>query len=88
MQMNNKEPILTIIVPTYNHSKYVIEALNSIKSKHNKNIQIVICDDASSDDTASQAQNWVKTNEHRYHSVLFTKNNCNQGVTKTLNTMI
>lgn len=88
MHAKKIEPILTITVPTYNHSKYVTEALNSIQSKYNEDIQIVICDDASIDDTANQAQNWIKTNEHRYHSVLFTKNSRNQGVTKTLNTMI
>jgi Glycosyl transferase family 2 len=44
-------PLLSVIVPNYNHSRYLPERLNSILDQGIKNIEILLFDDASSDDS-------------------------------------
>lgn len=45
------QPKLSICIPTYNRASYLDECLNSIISQVNDNIEIVISDNASTDDT-------------------------------------
>ncbi|EXY25104.1 glycosyltransferase family 2 protein, partial [Bacteroides fragilis] len=47
----NDNLLVTVCVLTYNSSCYVLDTLNSIKEQTYKNIEIIICDDASSDTT-------------------------------------
>lgn len=42
---------IDILIPTYNGSKYINETINSILSQSFKNFRIIICDDASKDNT-------------------------------------
>lgn len=42
---------ITVGIPVYNDSKYVIEAVNSVRYQSHKDIEILILDDASTDDT-------------------------------------
>lgn len=42
---------IDILIPTYNGSKYISETINSILSQSYKNFRIIVCDDASKDNT-------------------------------------
>ena len=42
---------IDILIPTYNGSKYISETINSILSQSFKNFRIIVCDDASKDNT-------------------------------------
>lgn len=44
-------PLVSICIPTYNGAKYLQQALDSILSQTYKNIEVVISDDASEDET-------------------------------------
>ena len=44
-------PIISIIVPVYNTERYLLECLNSIMAQTYENIEIVIVDDASTDNS-------------------------------------
>ncbi len=50
LESNNFLPI-SIIIPTYNSSKFIEESLNSVLNQTYKNIEVVIIDDGSTDDT-------------------------------------
>jgi glycosyltransferase involved in cell wall biosynthesis len=43
--------LITIIIPTYNQAQYIANAVKSVLQQSYKNIQIIIADDGSSDDT-------------------------------------
>lgn len=44
--------VLSVCIPTYNRSKYTAAAINSVlKYSHGVSIEIVVCDNASTDDT-------------------------------------
>jgi glycosyltransferase involved in cell wall biosynthesis len=45
------QPLVSIIIPIYNQSAHVDELINNIKSFTYKNIEVIIGDDCSTDDT-------------------------------------
>lgn len=57
MNCNN---LVSICIPTYNGSKYLKEALDSVKIQTYKNIEIIISDDKSNDDTLLICENFKK----------------------------
>lgn len=67
--MTNK--LLTICIPTYNRSKYLKECLSSVLisvAGHERDIEIVISDNASTDDTGDIARAFQETYPWiRYH---------------------
>lgn len=81
-------PLVSIIVITYNSSKYVLETLESAKAQTYQNIELIITDDGSTDDTIQICEKWLLTNEKRFSRskiVTVIKNtgtsaNCNRGL--------
>ncbi len=47
----NKQPWLSVIIPTYNGSKYLVSALDSVVVQQDPEIECVIIDDGSTDET-------------------------------------
>ena len=45
------KPLVSIIVITYNSAKFVLETLESAKAQTYQNIELIISDDCSSDNT-------------------------------------
>lgn len=52
----------TVIISTYNGSKYIIEQLKSIMNQSEKPDEVLICDDSSSDNTVPLIQDFIKKN--------------------------
>lgn len=68
MLLNQKyeQDLVSIIVITYNSVKYVIDALESAKAQTYKDIELIISDDASKDDTVKLCRKWVDENRNRF----------------------
>lgn len=50
--MDNKyKPLISVCIPTYNGEKFLQEALDSVKSQTYENIEIIVSDDLSKDNT-------------------------------------
>lgn len=47
----NDKPLVSVVVPTHNDSKYIKEAISSIVNQTYDNLEIVVIDDFSSDNT-------------------------------------
>ena len=83
-----KQPLVSIIVITYNSSKYVLETLESAKAQTYQNIELIVSDDCSIDNTVEICREWIENNKERFvRTELITaeKNtgipaNCNRGV--------
>lgn len=46
--------LVSVIIPTYNRARYVVEAINSVKAQTYRHTQIIVVDDGSADDTAQR----------------------------------
>lgn len=74
-------PLVSIICMCYNHEKYVVESLNSVINQSYKNIQLIITNDSSRDDSDKKIKTWLLN----YPDVIYIKNSINLGNTKTFN---
>jgi alpha-1,3-rhamnosyltransferase len=80
-----KKPLVSIVVPIYNHEKYLEECLNSFLKLEYSNFEIVLCNDGSTDQSLEIADAWVKAHQSVKVKLLTQEN---QGICKTLNRLI
>lgn len=55
-----KSPIITVIVPAYNVGKYIEECLHSITVQTFRDFEVVVVNDASTDDTLHRIRNFIR----------------------------
>lgn len=65
-RINDISPLVSVRVITYNSSKTVIETLDSIKNQTYKNIELIISDDCSPDNTVEVCEAWLAENKDRF----------------------
>lgn len=82
-----KYPLVSIIIPCYNHEKYVVEALNSILDDTYPNKEIVVINDGSTDNSNNLINHWVSQHYANHLSIKY-KNRSNKGLCATLNEML
>ena len=78
----NNPPLVSVIAVCYNHQKYVVETLDSIINQTYSNIQLIIMDDCSSDNSVQVIQQWIDINNI---DCVFISHQQNKGLCKTLN---
>lgn len=74
-------PLVTVICLCYNHANFVIEALESVLNQTYSNVELLIADDFSTDNSVKVIENWLK----QHPEIPFLVNTKNQGNTKTFN---
>lgn len=88
IEKDKSNPLVSIIVITYNSSKYVLETLESAKNQTYKNIELIISDDGSQDETIVLCRNWISKNKEEFvrtELISVPSNtgipaNCNRGI--------
>lgn len=78
-------PLVSIVVITYHSREYVIDTLNSILQLTYKNIELVISDDGSNDDTVKVCSEWLKINGASFVNFKIITNNVNTGIPANCN---
>ena len=86
-KIENKKPLVSIVVVTYNSSQYVLETLESAKAQTYRNIELIVTDDCSTDNTVEVCRDWMEENKERFvrtELITVEKNtgispNCNRG---------
>lgn len=76
----SSNPKVSIIIPCFNQSKYIGEAITSALNQTYANIEIVIINDASTDDSKSIIENFAQ----KYRNIVFLNNEENKGVVQTM----
>ena len=64
------EPLVSVLVPAYNHEGYIEECILSIAAQDYKNIELIIIDDGSTDGTWKKITQLEKTLEGRFARML------------------
>ncbi len=59
-------PKVSVIIPTYNRPHYVGEAIDSVLGQTSKDLEIIIVDDGSTDDTKQLLKDYLNDNRIKY----------------------
>jgi glycosyltransferase involved in cell wall biosynthesis len=78
------EPLVSIIIPSYNRAEKIIDALKSIQMQTYSNYEIIVVDDGSKDNTVEKLQPLVSKNKH----LRLIKHEKNKGAQAARNTGI
>ena len=68
------QPLVSVIVPAYNAAKRVAGTLRSIIEQDYENLEIIVVNDASTDDTLNVAEQTLKTSGRAYKVITHEKN--------------
>ena len=80
-------PLVSIIVPLYNHAQYIEATLESFANEGHPNLEVVIIDDGSKDDSFAVAQAWLASHPNSFTNAILERQE-NAGITKTLNRLV
>ena len=81
-------PLVSIIIPCYNHQQFVKDSLESILGQTYGNMEVLICDDCSIDESYRIIKEYeIRLNE-KCKRVVILRNTLNLGVTKNINRML
>lgn len=79
-------PLVTVVTPSYNNSKTIFGAIDSVLMQSYPNIQYIVCDDASNDFDGEEIIKYIrKKNTGNIVDLIVTRNDSNLGITKNLN---
>ena len=81
-----KEPLVSVIMPSYNSKKYVLESITSVINQSYSNWELIIVDDCSIDGSASYISDLIK--ELGDDRIIFSKQKINNGPAFTRNIAI
>lgn len=79
------EPLVSVVIITYNSSRYLLETLDSIHAQSYQNIELVISDDHSPDNTVALAEDWIARHGQRFARCYVRAGRENLGITGNVN---
>ncbi|MBS0561663.1 MAG: glycosyltransferase [Proteobacteria bacterium] len=79
------EAQVTVAIPLHDYAGYVTEALDSVAAQTLEALDLVVVDDASTDDSLDVARDWIERNHRRFNRVLLLRNRANAGLARTRN---
>lgn len=82
--MKKNNTLVSIMIPVYNAESFIAECIDSILCQSYKNIELIIGDDFSTDNTVSVVESYLKIDDR----IKFIKNNKNLGITRNCNNIL
>ena len=80
-----KEPLVSVVVITYNSSKTIIETLESIRTQTYQNVELIVTDDCSKDNTVEIVKAWFNSYIEKFVHAEIIVNDKNAGVSANVN---
>ena len=82
--MTNQKDKISIIMAVYNSAPFLKSSIESILNQTHQNLELIICDDKSTDDSCEIIESYAKKDSR----IVFLKNNENLGASSTRNKCI
>ena len=82
--MNKNQELVSVIMSTYNSEKKIKDSIESILNQTYENLELLIVDDFSHDNTVNEIEKYIIKNEN----IKLFKNKENIGLTKSLNFLL
>jgi glycosyltransferase involved in cell wall biosynthesis len=79
-KMRDDNPLVSIVLPTYNGSRYIAQSINSCLDQSYKNIELIIVDDCSIDNTPKIVASYTDKR------IKYIRHKINKGLPAALNT--
>ena len=80
--------MVSVCVITFNSAKYIIETLDSVRQQSFSDIELIISDDCSTDDTVILCQKWLDRDKNLFVKVKLITSIKNAGVVTNINRAI
>lgn len=84
MLLDKKNPLVSVVIPCYNHAKFVRETIQSVINQDYQNIELIIIDDGSKDNSADVIREMMPACQARFARFDF-RCRPNKGLCATLN---
>ena len=82
--MKNRLPLVSVIIPCYNHQTYIQDSIQSILDQTYTNIELIVIDDGSKDQSVAKIEEMLEQCKTRFEYVYFNTRT-NKGLCATLN---
>jgi len=82
----NEYPLVSVIIPFYNHNKFIKKTLDSILEDSYPNKEIIIINDGSTDSDDSNILSWLEKHKDSIKIIYIKREN--KGLTKTFNELV
>lgn len=79
-----EQPLVSVVIPCYNHEKFVMDCIQSVIDQTYQNIELIIIDDGSKDGSVDKIQEMLEKCQHRFTHFEF-RYRPNRGLSATLN---
>ena len=81
----SSSPVVSIVVVSYNSEKFILDTLESIFSQTYENIELIITDDSSTDNTIVICEEWLVNHSSHFVRTKLIKAEINTGVSANAN---
>ena len=82
------QDLISIIIPSFNHEKFITSTIKSIINQTFRNLELIIIDDNSTDNTKNAVLSLENECRKRFAKFKFIKKEQNKGINNSLNTGI
>lgn len=79
--MQESNPLVSVVIAAYNSESFIKETLDSVLSQTYRNLEILVCDDASSDRTVDIVKSYKEKDER----IILIENRENLGISLNMN---
>jgi alpha-1,3-rhamnosyltransferase len=84
IENDDSHPLVSVVIPSYNHAVYIQECITSVIAQDYQNIELIVIDDGSCDDSVKMIQELVPACQKRFVRFEF-RSRSNKGLPATMN---
>lgn len=85
MKLIEDEGLVSVVVISYNSENTIIETLESIKNQSYNNLELIVSDDCSIDNTLNVCRSWLSNTAYRFKNIELITSDINKGIPSNCN---